>query len=216
MKKFLTILAISSLFYNADAMEVERKEGYQPKFSKNARALASHVQDYYLKVVPGKVYFPNGKQKEKLNESFFIIEKIVNSQEFKEKVISYIGEDGQRRYTSNNGLSNEEIYEKLMQAIELLVPNSEGEMNFDLTYYNRFWSKVIAYTNPGKNNWININWKFYKNFEIENMASNLVHEWIHLMGFYHDSARDHDSVPYAVGYIVEDLAKKYHEQGYLD
>lgn len=215
MKKIITALAFTFAL-NASGHMVKIDKNYRPIFSKNAKALAENVRTHYLKVVPGELYFPNGVQRQKLDEALRVIEAVVNSSEFKEKVIAYVGTDGKRQYTSNNNLSNEEIYEKLMAGSELLSSDSLGEMNFDLTWYNRFWSKVIAHTSPGRSNWINVNWKFYKNFDVEDMASNVLHEWIHLMGFYHDSARDHDSVPYAVGYIMGDLAKKYQAQGYLN
>lgn len=215
MRKILTAMTLTFAFA-ANAHMVQYDANYKPRFAKNAKEIAEKVTTGYLKVVPGEVYFPSGIQRQKLDESFRVIEAVINSNEFKEKVIGYIGSDGKRQYTSNNGLTNEEIYEKLMQGSELLLPDTTGEMNFDFTWYSRFWSKVIAYTNPGKNNWINVNWRFYKRFHENEMAGNVTHEWIHLNGFYHDSARDHDSVPYAVGYIMEDLAKKYIEQGYLN
>lgn len=191
-------------------------EDYTPHYAENRKELASFVQTGYLKVNPGKISFPNGFQRQVLSESMRVIEAVINSIEFKERVIGYIGADGRRMYSSNKGLSNEAIYEKLMIGAELLLPKTTGEMNFDISYYNRPFSKVIGYTSPGKSNKIFVNWKFYKKYDAAQMASNITHEWIHLCGFYHDSARDHDSVPYAVGYIVEDLAKKYVENGSLD
>jgi hypothetical protein len=142
---------------------------------------------------------------------------VINSEEFKAKVINYIGLDGKRAYSSNNGLTNEQIYSKLMEGNELLGGQSTlGEMNFDLERYSKWWSKVIGYTSPGVDNWIEVNGKFYANYQPDSIAGNLTHEWIHLNGFYHDSARDHDSVPYAVGYIMEALATKYLKQGFLE
>ncbi len=44
------------------------------------------------------------------------------------------------------------------------------------------------------------------------VTTNMVHEWCHKLGFKHDvqatPGRKY-SVPYAVGYIVRDLAAKY-------
>ena len=180
---------------------------------------ADKVATGHLKVVPGTIYGFNKYPSEMKNirKAFPVMEAVVNSEEFKREVIGYVGLDGQRAYTSNNKLTNEEIYEFLMQGKELLKGDSTlGEMNFNVERYSRWWSKVIAYTSPGQHDWIEVNGKFYSTFDEVAIAANLTHEWIHLTGFYHDSARDHDSVPYAVGYIVERLAKKFVKQGFLD
>jgi hypothetical protein len=80
-------------------------------------------------------------------------------------------------------------------------------MNFFLNLYNKPWSKVIGYTN-GTINVININWKFFKGNTVADVAANLAHEWTHKIGFDHKSAKEHDSAPYAIGYIVGDLIRK--------
>lgn len=80
----------------------------------------------------------------------------------------------------------------------------------------KFWSKVIGYTNPGKTNTMYVNGKFYKKFTAAEIARNVTHEWLHLCGFYHGSAADHDSVPYAVSYMMKDLIQKLERQSHLD
>lgn len=187
-------------------------------FSKDL-GYADAVATQRIRVVGGKMTnFPkNSREKQKILDSYAIIEAVFNSETFKERVINFKSSDGKRAYTSNRGMTNEQIYEFLMRAQELVgAPNSEYEMDFDVRRYSRFWSKVIGYTNPGKNNLINVNSKFYSKFELHQVSSNIAHEWIHLMGFFHDSARDRDSVPYAVGYIVSDLAAQFIRDGYID
>jgi hypothetical protein len=94
-----------------------------------------------------------------------------------------------------------------MDGREVLLPNTPGEMNFYLRLYNRPWSRVIGYTSP-QSNIININWKFFKNYRPSDVAANLAHEWTHKIGFDHVSAKERNSVPYAIGYIAGDIAKK--------
>lgn len=174
----------------------------------------------YLKVVPDKIQgFDNvPKEEARLQEAFGVIEKVMNSNEFKNKVISYQGSGSKGGYTSNKDMTNEEIYEFLMQGKELIDgETTQGEMNLDVKRYKPWYSsKVIGRTRPGKDKWIEVNGQHYSRMGVAGMASNITHEWIHLNGFYHDSAKDHESVPYKVGYIVEELAKKYLEQGYLE
>jgi hypothetical protein len=145
---------------------------------------------------------------QKLQASFRVLEKVVNSLEFKNRVINFKNRKNERAFASNMGLTNEDIYEIFMEGRETLQPETAGEMNFFLKlYYNRF-SQVIGHTSKDTNT-ININWKFFKDFEPHQVASNLAHEWVHKIGFDHRSASESDSVPYAIGNIVRELGEKY-------
>ncbi len=218
MKKLLFVVSCAFLSTNIAASTSNVDPNIQMKFYPNELGLADSVMTQHLKVVPGQIYgFKNyPKEKARLLSAFDIIEAVINSESFKEQVINFAGSTG-NGYSSNRSLTNAQVYEFLMQGKELLNgANTLGEMNFNVERYYRRWSKVIGYTSPGKHDWIAVNGKFYAGYDVAQMASNITHEWIHLNGFYHDSARDHDSVPYAVGYIMEDLAKKFMKNGYLD
>lgn len=165
------------------------------------------IQSKYLRVVPEKVEGFSESYKPTLDSSFDVLEKVVNSETFKERVLNFKNDQGERAFASNNGKSNEEIYEIFMEGREKLLMNTPGEMNLYVKRYNKWWSKVIGWTN-GNINTIHLNWKFYKNFKPHNIASNLAHEWTHKIGFDHTSAAEHDSAPYAIGYIVEELAEQ--------
>lgn len=205
------IMALLALQFSAMATTIDNGDGEYKVFNDyapEAKVLAQDVVANYLSVAVQKVYFPKGCQYEKLQQAFELMEKVVNSEAFKEKVIGYIARySGQREYTSNNGLSNEEVYMRLMEGTEIMMQDTPGTIDLYVTKYNRWWSKVIAWTNPkGGDKYIHVNWRFYKRFGVAEMVSNLVHEWIHLMGFYHSSAADSDSVPYAVGRIAGEVA----------
>lgn len=144
----------------------------------------------------------------KMDLAFEVLEKVVNSVEFKERIINFKNTKGERAFASNNGLSNEKIYATFMEGRETLQPNTPGEMNFYLRLYYKRWSKVIGYTTPDVN-LININWKFFRHYKANEVAGNLAHEWTHKMGFDHKSAAEHDSAPYAIGYMVEEMGAKY-------
>lgn len=180
---------------------------------------AVEVSTGFIKVVPGKITGFSAKENTNIKTAFEIMEAVVNSEEFKHEVLNYKAGPEGFGYTSNRSMSNSMVYEYLMNGQEVLGgSNTTGEMNFDLKRYKSSWfyRSVIGYTNIGKSNTIYANERKYKNFDATDMASNITHEWIHLMGFYHDSAADHDSVPYAVGYMVARLAGKFVKQGFLD
>lgn len=161
----------------------------------------------HLSVKGMKIDGFNGEGLKKLNLAFSLLEKVVNTTEFKDRVINFKNRDGKREFASNKGLTNEEIYQTFMEGREILQENTPGEMNFYLKLYYNPFSKVIGYTS-GNTNLININWKFFKRYEPANVAANLAHEWVHKIGFDHTSAKEHDSAPYAIGYIVGDMAER--------
>jgi len=165
-----------------------------------------------LIVRPMEVEGFEGSSAVKLDVSFELLEKVVNSEEFKNRVVNFKNSKGERKFASNQGLSNEQIYARFMDGRETLQPQTAGEMNLFLKLYHRPWSKVIGWTN-GDINTIHINWRFFKNFNPWDVAGNLAHEWIHKLGFGHTSAKEHDSVPYAIGYIVRDLGEKFQKSG---
>lgn len=165
-----------------------------------------------LIVRPMQIEGFEGASLEKLEKSFELLERVVNSEEFRKRIINFKNSKGERKFASNNGLSNEQIYANFMDGRETLQPHTHGEMNFFLELYHRPWSKVIGWTN-GDINTIHVNWKFFKNFKPWDVAGNLAHEWTHKLGFGHTSAKEHDSAPYAIGYIVRELGEKFSKSG---
>jgi hypothetical protein len=165
------------------------------------------VDSPYLTVKPESILKFSKAGKDKLEASFELIEKVVNSEEFKERFINFLNKEGERSFKSNKGLTNEEIYEQFMAGRELLLPDSVGEMNFYLKLYNKRFSNVLGWTDR-KSHTIHINNKFFKNFKPHQVASNLVHEWLHKLGYSHTTAKEHDSVPYGIGYLVRELGEK--------
>ncbi len=165
------------------------------------------VAKTYLKVKAMEIRGFSTASQQKLNLAFKALEFAVNSDEFRDRVINFKNTQGERSFASNKGMTNEEIYEHFMEGREMLQPDTPGEMNFYLKQYNRWWSRVIGWT-TSTTNVININWKFFKHYQPHEVAANLAHEWTHKMGFDHTSAKEHDSAPYAIGYIAGDIASR--------
>jgi hypothetical protein len=165
------------------------------------------VQTGHLAVKGMEIKGFSGDGLTKIQKAFELLEKVVNSEEFKDRILNFKNTKGEGQFASNKGLSNEEIYQIFMDGRETLQQETPGEMNFFLQLYNRPFSRVIGYTS-GEINTININWKFFKNFAPNEVAGNLAHEWTHKIGFDHLSAQEHDSAPYAIGYIVDEMAGK--------
>lgn len=153
----------------------------------------------------------NDAQYEKLMEAKQLVEMIINSAAFKERVLNFTYQ-GQKTFVQNNGMTNQQIYEYLMSGAEMYPAQTSVDhlMDFDLVLYKPKWyqsKKVLGYTDQSTNI-IHINKNFYNKADVNEIAMNMVHEWVHKMGFDHDfkrTARRPFSVPYGIGYIVRDL-----------
>jgi hypothetical protein len=149
-------------------------------------------------------------QEEKINQAFSLIKQVVATDEFKQQVLNKRYK-GKKQFVDNGGLSNAQIYKKILEASEMLNPGEDNIMNLNLvSYYER--GNVIGYTKPDISTiFMNIKYLNKSTFEIREVAMNLTHEWLHKLGFKHafvqTPSRPH-SVPYAIGYIMRALAKK--------
>lgn len=141
----------------------------------------------------------NEAQTAKLNEAIEVLAQIMNSENFRQAVIS------KKKFTNNLGRTNQEIYDHIMTGQELHNPTSIGSMDFSVTMYYSS-GKVVGYTYPMASV-VHTNSKFYNKYGKCEIAKNLGHEWTHQLGYTHSSASDSDSVPYSVGNIIYELCK---------
>lgn len=145
--------------------------------------------------------------KAKLEQARKLMAKVFASREFWAAVANHYYQR-RKAFADNDGLSNEEIYDLIQLGKEKHYGREDRVMNLALeAYYEN--SSTVGYTYT-RSKTIYINMKFYKNYSPAQMTRNLMHEWLHKTGFMHDqqsTAKRPYSVPYAVGAIVERLAK---------
>jgi hypothetical protein len=145
----------------------------------------------------------------KILRSLDLIREILASPEFRASILWHKYK-GRAAFQYNNGLSNLQIYHRILEGAERLKPWGNNQMDLRLEFYTDHDTNVIAYTFPDTMKvWIN-NKFFYQNSDAK-VAANLVHEWLHKLGFHHDRERTSDrkfSVPYGVGRIIYELARK--------
>jgi hypothetical protein len=157
------------------------------------------------------VNFPPSEEK-KVLKAVELIKKVVASEEFKQRVLEHTYH-GKKTFVDNLGLSNEEIYKKIIEGSEMLVPGKNGKMDVELELYHQN-TATIGYTYPNTTRiWMNI--RYFNRYTPVQVADNLFHEWLHKLGFDHalkHSISRNFSVPYAIGYLVEELALKYYQQ----
>lgn len=110
----------------------------------------------------------------------------------------------------NDGYTNAQIYQKILDASEFLNKGNNNTMDIEVEIYTNNFTSTVGYTYESSKR-IYVNTKFFNYYTPANVAGNLFHEWLHKVGFDHASsysvARD-SSVPYAVGYILERLAQR--------
>ena len=125
--------------------------------------------------------------------------KVLNSKRFKEKFLKL-------KLTNTDGLNNTQIYDKLMSGADDFNPEVDRDIDVYVEMYFKN-NRVVGYTKPSINKTY-LNRKFFRSFDAADVACNLVHEYLHKVGFDHYSAKEHSSVPYAIGYLVEDCIRE--------
>jgi hypothetical protein len=148
-------------------------------------------------------------QATKYNKAVAIVKKVVATEAFRTKVLNY-KYAGKTQFADNKGRTNAQIYQTILDAAESLKPVKNNTMDLGVKMYYQN-SSVVGYTN-GSISYINVNTKFFNTYAANQVAGNLTHEWLHKLGYTHDSASTAKrpySVPYAVGYIMRDLGKSF-------
>lgn len=162
-----------------------------------------------------EVYMVNFNQEEeaKIHKAVELIKNVIKLKEFKDRVLNYTY-DGKKQFFDNAGVTNEEVYQRILDGAEQMGnKNKNNMMDVELELYNEKTS-TIGYTFPNTVR-IWMNRKYFQKYNAVKVADNLMHEWMHKIGFVHattwSESRDH-SVPYAIGYLVEELAGKYFKE----
>lgn len=148
-------------------------------------------------------------QTTKIRDAEIDIRDVVATEEFRSAIINHTY-GGKKTFVDNGGLTNTQIYNKILAGVEKLNGDNDNEMDLGIkTYYEN--SNTVGWTSTGSR-YINMNTKFLNIYNSNQVARNMTHEWLHKLGFSHavnySYSRDF-SVPYAVGKIMERLAAKY-------
>ena len=146
---------------------------------------------------------------EKYNKAVTLVKKVVATEAFRTAVLNHTY-GGVKTFVQNNGLTNAQVYQSILDAAEKLTPakNNTLDVGVKLYYQN---NNVVGYTSTNIT-YINVNTKFFDTYAINSVASNLFHEWLHKVGYGHDAAataRRPYSVPYAIGTIIRTVGKNF-------
>lgn len=147
-------------------------------------------------------------QEDKMESALEKLNIVLNSEEFRIKVLNH-QYNGINTFVDNNGQSNLEVYYTILKGAEVLNGIIDQEVDIDITlYYSN--NSTVGYTYPNVDRiWVND--KFFATYNHGSVAANVVHEWLHKLGYGHDfdrTIRRNYSVPYAIGSIVRELVNK--------
>jgi hypothetical protein len=137
------------------------------------------------------------------------IRSVIASEEFRTRVLNHTY-NGVKTFVDNGGLSNLQIYNKILEGAEKLLPTRDNEMDLKIkTYYQN--SSTVGYT-YSNSSYIYMNTKYLNQYTSNQVSRNMIHEWLHKLGFRHSSYYSYSrnfSVPYGIGRIMGELATKY-------
>jgi hypothetical protein len=165
--------------------------------------------------LPGAFYhnvvfrdFNEAAQKEKVLKALDAIVEVVQSAEFRSAVLNFKDGKGGTAFRENNGKSNAQIYQEILDAAEKLRPVKDNTMDMDITWYYRN-NSTVGYTYANSERiWVNA--KFYRKYDAAGVARNIFHEWTHKLGYGHNSKANRPyTVPYGLGGKMEELVKKH-------
>ena len=74
------------------------------------------------------------EQEEKILKAMDLIKKVVATENFKNRILRKTY-NGERKFVDNNGMSNEEIYQKILEGSEVLNQKIDNTMNLHLNDY---------------------------------------------------------------------------------
>ncbi len=154
-------------------------------------------------------YSMTSSQEAKIQKAEYKIRKVIGSETFRSRILNHTY-NGRKQFNNNNGLTNLQIYTKILDGMEsyLKSKNNTIDLNVKVYYQN---SSTVGYTSTSSK-YINMNTKFLNRYTSTQVTRNMIHEWLHKLGFshsvYYSNSRNY-SVPYAIGSIMEELALKY-------
>jgi hypothetical protein len=170
-----------------------------------------------IEIVEAENY--QGENLEKLNQAIQLLEKTINSEEFKKVVLNFKThlKGGTFHFVrkEKKGLRvrtiklkryiNTEVLEKILEG------NGRNKYIIELKLKMEFGNDgdVVGYKKSGSST-IHTYEKFIKSMTLARFAAHIIHEYCHIIGFEHSSSSKHDKLRdcYSVPYAIHKMLKK--------
>ena len=134
------------------------------------------------------------QEKVKFKDAVRLLHKVINSEDFKKRFLNL-------KLVETTGKTNIQIFKELFSGKDKFNTVSDHDVDVYATMYYSF-KRTVGYTYPDTwKTWINR--KYFSN--PADIAGNIIHEYMHNLGYGHSSPRQKMSVPYAAGDLVRDM-----------
>jgi len=157
----------------------------------------------------------------KLNKAVKYVEEFINSDYFDSFVLGFSftdQDDSLVKHFHYTTFTNVEVLAIILSGSETLTPEVDNEADIKIELDTSWTRNVIGYTYP-TTPWQWIYAKFFRNWSAEEVAGNIMHEYMHKLGFDHEYGWTFErefSVPYALGYECEKYAKSTGKKSYFE
>lgn len=141
----------------------------------------------------GDIISLNEQERQMCVGAIIIVRDILASAFFKEEILA-------ASFTNTNGMTNLQIYNKYIYS--KLIVNIHM---FYGSWYQNHVARTIGYDTPG-DEYVNANRYFVQ--DSVTLASLVMHETAHALGWSHASSTEYTSVPYMMNKISETVMKK--------
>lgn len=152
----------------------------------------------------------SASQKTKYEKALAIVLKVIKDPAFKKAILAHKRMDGSSGF-ENTSDSPSKVYQKLLEGSETYKKAEiDREADLEVRFYYAA-NSTVGYTYPNVG-YIKVNTKFFNGYTPSSVAANFIHEYLHKLGYGHDSsatARRPKSVPYGIGSIMRSVGKKY-------
>ena len=143
----------------------------------------------------------------KIQEAEEIIKRVVASSEFKDRILNHTV-NGIKTFLNNNGYSNEEIYQKILEAAESDNLRKDNKMELSLEVVSQTGqSRIYRILNGIKKVFFFFN--LFKKTTPAGIAQSLFQQWLGKIGFNRtENVTSQLSVQEAVSKIIGELGQK--------
>lgn len=156
----------------------------------------------------GSSTYNTSARRVKYEKAIQVVQDVIRDPEFKKRVLAhtYGGKVG----FASSSKTPAQVYKHMMDGNETLQNTVDNEMDLEVRFYYAN-NSTVGYTYSSVK-YIYVNTKFFDSYKLSSVAANMIHEWLHKLGYGHDSSstsRRPYSVPYGVGSIMRSIGDKY-------